>query len=174
MCIRDRSRGVSAIQGLLVYWNIWRNIRHTWSVCYIVGVRSWGVSVKRGSTVLEMWTLAARVFESLITVSVIWYFNSLFIDWNTPSPLITEMQCLCTCFCVASSPSNTQLFNVARGSHRYMPNTSICNGDQSEIKGSSIQNRSNQRIKMAFGSQIGKTDSIHMEIPQLTARNWRV
>ena len=43
---------------------------------------------------------------------------------------------------------------VARGSHRNVLCTSSCDGDQSEIKGSSTQASNDQGIKMAFRPQI--------------------
>ena len=42
----------------------------------------------------------------------------------------------------------------ARGSHRNVLCTSSCDGDQSEIKGSSTQASNDQGIKMAFRPQI--------------------
>ena len=44
--------------------------------------------------------------------------------------------------------------SVTRGSHRNVLCTSSCNGDQSEIKGSSTQVSNDQGIKMAFRPQI--------------------
>ena len=47
----------------------------------------------------------------------------------------------------------TILSESARGGHRNVPCTSICDGDQSEIKGSRTLASVNQRIKIEFRPQ---------------------
>ena len=60
--------GVSAVQGLLKYW---RAVRTFGIVRYIVGVRCWGVSVKRGSTVIpHQWSNSLETLRQPLRVKV--------------------------------------------------------------------------------------------------------
>ena len=51
-------------------------------------------------------------------------------------------------------------FEPPRGGHRNVPYTSICDGDQSEIKGSSTLTSVNQRIKIEFRPKIRSKSEI--------------
>ena len=63
------SRWISAIQGLLLYWSVYRETVGTFkSVCYIVSVHSLGVSVKQGSTVVTV--VVCLTTKDLVSLTV--------------------------------------------------------------------------------------------------------